>query len=236
MTLRSSVDTWKRRAEAEAAKFSDGWDWKRVLLHWRERLDDFGLNPHPIFTEIEVYDSANPVGRESKLTWWPKHEVDARRRELLNHFERLPGTVGPVHPYTQLRQGVLDTLVHLWACREEPDKVAGVLISGSLFARIEGRGGRVEDGYWPRAYCVRQLQSWAYDAWRGERSHLGWHFACTKVLPSSNHDYVYKLDTMAALVRYVAEEHVQVLSTQCPIAIHYVDRPGPPLRAVQTGT
>ncbi|WP_031431957.1 MULTISPECIES: hypothetical protein [Methylomicrobium] len=40
-------------------------------------------------------------------------------------------------------------------------------------------------------------------------------------------DWIYKIDTMDALVRYLAEEHASLLLRYRPVVIEYVSEPDP---------
>lgn len=103
-----------------------------------------------------------------------------------------------------MRQGEIDTLDHLWAVKDDPDKVAAVLISGSLFPRFESSRKHRSDK-WPHYMSIEALQDWAYSCWRAPGTQWGWHYASTSVLPYQSWDYVYMIDSMEALIRYLAE-------------------------------
>ncbi|MEW6230475.1 MAG: hypothetical protein AB1700_20715, partial [Bacillota bacterium] len=136
------------------------------------------------------------------------------------HLDRFPGTYGPIHPsayYT--RKGELETLNYLWEHREDTEKVAAILIAASLFSRLGSSRGRYPRDEWPPYHCVGVLSQWAYERWLGTGSASAWSRSCTEVLPAANEDYVYKLDSMLAIVRYLAEEHVLVLSKYKPVSI-----------------
>lgn len=122
------TESFREQALREAAEFSKGWTWDRFLLHWRDRLDDFAVVVDPIFREISVRDPSNPWERKPALSWWPTKDFEVLRENIHRHFERFPGTIGPVHPdTTNVLKGELETLEHLWSVRDEPNKVAAVL-------------------------------------------------------------------------------------------------------------
>lgn len=225
----SKSESLLEQTRREAREFSKGWTWERVLRNWRDRLNDFGVDVDPIFREVSVRD---PAGRrDPALSWWPSKDFDVLRANIHQHFERWPGTVGPVHPESSMRRGEVDTLDHLWGVKDDPDKVAAVLISGSLFSRFESSRKHTPDR-WPRSMCVEPLREWAYSCWRDPGTRWGWHYASTSVLPYQSWDHVYAIDSMAALIRYLAEEHAALLLKYRPVVINYVADSKPALRAI----
>ncbi len=227
---KSHLDLIDQRNQREATEFFKRWDWERVLYSWRKRLADFSVVPNPIFREIVVHDPANPIGRESDLTWWPVKDIEKLRAEHLDHLERFPGTIGPIEPY-EMRQGERDTLRHLWKVRDDSEKVAAILISASLFSRYESSRKARQDN-WPPYYVAETLMKWAYAAWSTESRFGGWHYACTGVIPFESSDYVYMIDSADALVRYLAEEHAALLLQYSPVVIRYEPDLKPNLRSV----
>lgn len=222
MRAKKFVEDWQTKLERDRLEFFGRWTWDRVLFAWRSRLSEFGLDLETVFRTIEVNDPGSRPDREPGLSWWRIKEIDINRRDVLKHFERYPGTVGPLHPGGTMRRGEIDTLDHLWAAKDEPDKVAGILISGSLFSRIESsRKGPSRDN-WPRVVLMRDLQAWAYAAWRDPGTYWGWHYASTTTFPTMSDDNVYTIDSMEALVRYIAEEHAVLFSVYTPVALTFV--------------
>ena len=202
------------------------------MLHWRDRLDDFEVAVDPIFREISVRDPSNPWERKPALSWWPTKDFEVLRGNIHRHFERFPGSKGPVHPdTTNVLKGELETLEHLWCVRDDPNKVAAVLVSASLFSRLESSRKHKPDT-WPHFLSLEKLQGWAYSCWRAPGARRSWHYASTSALPFQSHDYVYKIDTMEALVRYLAEEHAALLLKYRPVVINYVSDTKPALRAI----
>lgn len=188
---------------------------------WSRRLSDFGVTLDPLFQSISVHDPANPHGRESALSWWPTESVRALQEDCQRHFDRWPGTRGPIHlPAYYTRQGEIDTLQHLWQHKDNQEKVAAILLADSLFSRMQSRRARYPDN-WPKFSCVKVLADWAYATWQGPGPHTMWHPSCTEVLPATSEDYVYKIDTMDALVQYFTEEHASLLRKHRPVVIEY---------------
>lgn len=60
----------------------------------------------------------------------------------------------------------------------------------------------------------------------------GWHHACTQVLPYMSDDYCYGLETLHALIRYLAEEHAAVLHQYTPTEVVFVSKRSPSVRSV----
>lgn len=209
------VDFWQTRVDREVKKFMDGWDWEDIYLSWNMRLDDFGVQVQPFFTEIIVHDPHFPTGREQRLTWCPSEEIEGYRLLLQRHYDQYPGTYGPLNHYIQ-RRGELDTLSYLWRHKDQPHAVAGILIAASLFARMGSTRGNYPET-WPPRHCVQQLATLALSQW-GEVQ-FPWHYSCTEVLPFSSWDWEYTLTDINGLVRYLAMEHASTLLKYRPIVI-----------------
>jgi hypothetical protein len=211
---------WKRRR----AQFVQNWDWTYVLSTWRHRMKEFGVRLDPLFTEIPIWDPQNPV-REEKLSWWPRESIRERQKIVQRHFLKFPGTRGDEHANQSFRQGEVDTLYHLWRHRDTADSVTAVLLAGSLFRRLESRRGQYSHEYWPDRAGVEALLEWATEQLGGRHSWSGWHYACTDVLPVRNDDFYYKIESLPSLVRYLAEEHAELLRTYRPVVVRFTSTP-----------
>ena len=225
--------SWDQKRQSEIDEFVGRCDWDAALRQWHMRVEQFGIDLNPLFLTVTVHDPGSPEGREPALSWWPTRSIDKLREECLNHFARWPGSRGPIHAsanYT--RQGEIDTLAHLWACKDRPDKIAAILIAGSLFSRIESRRPQHHALKWPSYPCVRVLQDWAYECWRDPGTSWGWHPSSTSVIPVMSEDWTYQIDSMTTMVRYLAEEHAALLSTHRPVVIEYRPTSGAQLRSV----
>ena len=215
--------SWEQKSKNEIEEFVGRCDWGTALRQWQVRVEQFGIVLNPLFLTVTVHDPGSPEGREPALSWWPTQSVSELHQDCQRHFDQYPGTRGPVHPFMNTSKGEIDTLRFMWACRDDVDRLAGVLIAASLFGRVEGRSVYLDEK-WPRIHCLKVLSDWAYQAWQqneGQRRQYGWHHACTWVLPNQADDSVYKIDNLAALVRYLAEEHAALLSTHRPVVIEY---------------
>ena len=154
-------------------------------------------------------------------------------RERINeHFQRWPGTNGPVHYYGQISRGELTTLEHLWALKDDPEGIAAVLIAGSMFPRQDASRSHYPDEYWPPRVCVGALREMAHARWRDKSESWGWHYSCTHVLAGRNDDWHFKIDRLRSLVRFLAEEHASLLITHVPVVIEYTSELGRALRSV----
>lgn len=252
-----SFNDWERKRNQEIREFTEGWSWERVFETWLERLSDFSVSIVPFFTEIQIHDPELPIDNDihiqsyvpswdmmwiyekdyfrsneyPKLSWWQTNSVFTLHKQLQDHLDRYPGTIGPIHPYN-FRKGEIETLYYLWEYRQEPEKIAAILIAASLFSRLKSRRTTYPDKNWPPKHCVNVLWHWAYDKWSEEKTNCGWNDLCTEVLPEENADYVYKFDNMYALVRFLAEEHALLLINYRPITIQFKSERDPSIEKV----
>jgi hypothetical protein len=229
-----AVDDWEHQRhrrlqerQREEEEFIERWDWKRVFREWSRRIESFNVVLDPLFLTVNIHDPKNPTERESELSWWPTNEVHEVRASCQRHFNRWPGTRGSPHPDgLPLTKGAIETVRYLWEQRADPEMVAAVLISGSLFSRLHSRRARYPDD-WPKAHCVHRLDQWAREKWLGPNPGNPWHPLSTDVLPAMSEDYVYKIDSMSALVRYLAEEHAATLHSYRAVEVRFVAAPDP---------
>ncbi|EIC30339.1 hypothetical protein Metal_2626 [Methylomicrobium album BG8] len=225
--MKRITESWEQQRQREIEEFSKHWSWERVFRAWTDRLNDFSIVVDPLFLSIQVHDPASPTERPSALSWWPTDSIRSLHQDCQRHFDRWPGTSGPIHPpsyYT--RQGELDTLDYLWESKDDIETTAAILFAASLFSRLENKRRRYPDN-WPKFSCAQILVCWAYGRWHSAGPHRTWHSSCTDVLPYMSDDWIYKIDTMDALVRYLAEEHASLLLRYRPVVIEYVSEPDP---------
>jgi|GEM_PF-2025442 len=210
-------DILTARRNHEIQQFMDGWDWKRIYTVWQWRLRDFGASAEPLFTELQVHDPRYPTGRKDWLTWCPTNLLEEYHLQLQSHYERRPGSYGPLNVYVQ-RRGEHKTLRYLWQFRKQPEKIAAVLIAASLFYRV----GSTRTSYpetWPPYYCVQHLADLVL-AQFGEAK-FPWHYRCTQVLPYSSDDGYYAISELGGIVRYTAEEHASLLLRYRPVIVKF---------------
>lgn len=240
------LDPGQRGNQKEIENFIQGWSWKRVYQAWLERLGNFSVFLNPLFTEVWVHDPKFPTERENLLvwgrgfptgyadvavSWWQPESISQRQKELQRRLNDFPGVISHIHP-DSLRTGEIDTLCYLWEHKEEPEKIAAILIAASLFSRIHSSRKSYPNDKWSPLDCVAVLSNWAYEKWFDGEIGFGWHCCCTEVLPTTSWDYSYKLDSMDALVRYLAEEHASVLSRYKPVAIQFKPECDPSLERI----
>ncbi|HET7831810.1 MAG TPA: hypothetical protein VFK88_02485 [Gallionella sp.] len=217
--LKQPRESREQQRQREISEFIDGWNWGSLFRNWKRRVEEFNVELDPLFQTISVYDPANPSGRNTELAWWPANSIHRLRKEFQEHLDKWPGTRGPVHPVIS-DAGPIRTLDYLWQ-NKEPEKVAAILIAGSIFSRVESGRACFPVNHWPRQPFVYILADWVYAKWQGPEQGNAWHHLCTRALPTNNDDYVYKIDTMEALIRYLAEEHASLLLNYCPVAIEF---------------
>ena len=219
--------TWQQQDKKAIATFLNGLGWKDVYTIWRRRISDFVAPTTPLFLEVLLHDPGNPHRDGVELAWWPRNELNALRLKCQQHFDDYPGTLGPTHPNaSQDRKGELQTLEFLWEHKDEPEQVAAVLLSASIFSRLYGRKGRHPEK-WPLFVCVEALSDMINERWRAESGY--WHHASTFVLPYSNYDYVYQLDSLRSFVTYLAEEHAALLHQFAPVVVRFASERVPML-------
>ncbi len=224
------MDSWQQQHEKAIANFLNGLGWKDVYRIWQHRISDFVTPITPVFLEVHLHDPSNPHRDGVELAWWPRIDVNALRQKCQQHFDRLPGTYGLTHPEAyQGRKGELQTLEFLWEHRKEPEEVAAVLLSASLFSRLNNRRGYYPEK-WPKAFCIRELANLAAQRWQAGAGR--WHHANTDVLPYTSEDFVYQLDDINSFVRYLAEEHAALLHQFAPVAVLFTPERSPLLPSV----
>jgi hypothetical protein len=206
-------------------KFVDGWSWAQAVSSWLSRISELSVSLDPLFSRIEIYDPAAPVGCDSELSWWLASLVPKMYVRLQDHMNRFPGTVGPVHPnYYHTRSGELETVRMLWEGRGNNHKVCAILISASLFLRMHSSRGIYPRDSWPPYTCVSALDQWANDA---SGSVTGWHHACTQVMPEELPDHDSKIETLGELVDHLAEEHAAINSKYTAVLVVFKSTPNP---------
>jgi hypothetical protein len=67
-------------------EFVDGWSWEEVVSRWLSCISELPVSLEPLFTRIEIYDPATPVGRDHELSWWPASLVPEMYLRLQDHL------------------------------------------------------------------------------------------------------------------------------------------------------
>lgn len=203
-----SEEQRKRQFDA----FIDNWNWDKVFQTWRSRLDDFNIEPAPLFQVVNVHDPYHPEGRLSQIAWWPTESIMSNHMACQRNLDKFTGS-GYLNPdWTQYSSGVRTSIEHLWENKSDLETVAAILIVGSLFPRMESSRSHYPD-FWPRYKDVKFLAELAYSRWEGSERYGVWHRSCTTVFPWMNDDWEShsKIDSMGAMIRYLAEEHASLL-------------------------
>lgn len=219
--MRSRTESWEQQRQRQIDDFLRDWTWEQVFRFWRRCLDDFGIDLEPLFQSVTIHDPANPVGRQSEIAWWPAKLIHTKQMDCQRHFDEHPGTRGLTHPDSYGSSvGEATTIEYLWQKKSDPEITAAILFAASLFSRIGSARKHYPDN-WPPIFAVKVLADWAYERWLGTGRHEMWHYACTTVLPLKSEDHVYRIDSMHALVRYLAEEHTSLLLKYRPVVIEF---------------
>ncbi len=223
-TTRPSLE---RQRNSEIADFLNGFTWARIYDLWRKRLSEFAVPAFPLFKIAEIQVPVELADRQPDLVWWPRATFNEELRKCQEHFDRYPRTAGPTHPSGFQYQGELQTLMFLHPHKDHPEKVAAILICASLVARLQ-RGYYPDN--WPKRWLGAAFQALAYAAW--QEGDERWHHACSRVIPYQSEDYYYALNSLPALIYYLAEEHAALLHTYTPTVVVFVSSRSPMLRGI----
>lgn len=225
----SKVTYWDQESDRQIDEFSDGWDWNRVFCVWHQRVTDFQVKVFPLFHPIPVHDPNNPQRQESSYSWWPADSLRSKQEEFQRHLYKHPGSPGPVDGSSYpVRKGEQKTLEKLWQYRTDLNTVSAVFIAASLFPRLDSSRRDYAHANWPPKKCVKVLADFARSRWLGEDNAEVWHYWCTDVLPCvRRRDCDCKIRSMEALIRYLAEEHVEILKSWRPVVIEFVPKCDP---------
>lgn len=239
---------WQKQQEKEIKRFTKGWNWERVFQTWLKHMKNSPISVNSLFREVIIHDPGlcldtdkrdliiecfgersefSRVAHHIDLSWWPPESIFQHQKNLQRHFDDYPGTHGLIHPY-YFRKGEIDTIYYLWKYKDDLQKVCALLISASLFYRLESHRREYPRDTWPNFYCVRVLLDWCYEQSLDEDKRRGWYWAgtCTRVIPKSLWDYSgCQIKTMNELIRYIAEEHIQLFKTFQPVVIRFKPEP-----------
>lgn len=220
--MKRRIESWEEQRQQQINKFIGDWNWESVFRYWSNRLDDFNITLAPLFQVIRVHDPANPNGRQSEIVWWRTKSIQSEHMNCQRHFDKFPGTRGPTHPDSiGYSVGESTTIQYLWENKSDPEIVAAILLAGSLFSRMGSARANYPKENWPPIQVVKILEDLACSRWLGSGKYDTWHYSCTTVLPWVSEDYIYKIDSMHALIRYLAEEHAVVFLNYRPVVIEF---------------
>lgn len=219
--MKRKIESWEEQRQHQIDEFIGDWNWEKVFRYWSNRLDDFNITLAPLFQVVRVHDPANPSGRPSEIAWWPTKSIQSQHMDCQRHFDTHPDTRGPTHPDAIVSSvGETTTIKYLWENKSDPEIVSAILLASSFFSRI-GSARKHYPENWPPFSAVKVLADWVFSRWLGSDLHSPWHYSCTTVLPWWSEDSVYKIDSMHALIRYLAEEHAVILLNYRPVVIEF---------------
>jgi hypothetical protein len=224
--MSKTTNTFLLQREKARADFVAHWDWPRVFQHWTRHITEANQVIQPLFSVVEAHDPMHPFGRITRHSWWPVRDFEKLRQELQYWYFQHPGTVGPIHPHSDQRAGEAASLSILADYNQDVERIAAVLIAGSLFPRMGSRRARYPD-FWPPRHAVEALSEWVCKVLNWHNLEDGWHPSCTSVIPYQSHDYDYQIETMESLVRYLAEEHIGLLLRYRPVVINFINQAPP---------
>lgn len=225
--MKTKAESWEERRTRETAEFVDRWTWESVFQTYKMQLQDYHIDLGSVFHTVRMHDPAAPTGRESEVTWWPTDSIRVNQINSQRHFERFPGTLGPTHSDSNMASaGQRAGIGYLWENKGDPELLAAILIAGSLFPRLESARSRYPEK-WPMRAGVQKLAEIAYFRWLGPKQQSAWHYSCTAIWPYKSEDWVYTLDSMFAMVRYLAEEHAALLHCFKPVVIEFGNQRDP---------
>jgi hypothetical protein len=186
-------------------------------------VKQLGIDPANVLQTIDVV--ANIPDGHGHISAWPFQYFVRwvpKSQPIEQVRERLQALVARTRNFNYLAtdlgegfsKGVIYTIEHLVSAKGDPDRVAGTLLGGSLFQRVEARDSRPDEG-WPRKRILRVLLNWA------RRFHdCEWHWACTMVLPGPM--TTTPVATLDHVVEAFAVEHARLLHRYMPVHVRLV--------------
>jgi hypothetical protein len=195
---------FESNAKKELEELNKHWDWSRVFEVWKERMSEFNLNLDALFLPVQMHDASEPQIKSMMLAWWEKNDITESHIICQRHFDHRG--YGNELESISLSSGERTTLSHLWKHKSDLEMIAAILIAGSLFYRMGSSRGDYPEN-WPSHQTADFLDQLTYKKWSKSSKRRAWSGFCTSVLPYTNDDNHYKIDTMESLIRYIADEH-----------------------------
>jgi len=208
--------------------------WEQIYSWWQRYFDDYNLPLDNIFQEVTIKTNESGSLYEQLLSWWPKGKIQEHCSKLQEYTDTYSIITAPIHSLEScLKEGTKQTLEYLFNVREDEELICALLISSSLFYRINTYSN-YPDKYWPDYYLVEKIYEMSLDViFNSEKSGFSkWHHSCRSVLPTDYRDHDYKIYSNRALVRYLAEEHARILSTLKPMKITLLDKNDIPMHVL----
>lgn len=226
---------WRSDYMAKRAIHAPGWNWKRVFRRWQKRFAEGGLSVSELFLPLTVYDPTYSKGRPSGIAWCRVDEVPALHLRLQEHFDRYPGTNGPLHSEHLRwdRSGAARTIEFLWEEKNSAESTAALLLASSLFERLSprSRACRLRP---PLIAAAEFVQGLAHETWLGDPFATAWHWSCTDVLPYGRwrHERPSRFPaTVGEMIDQLADEHISVFREIRPVEAVFSEGPDPEVAA-----
>lgn len=194
--------------------------WSGIRCVWHSVMDRFGLTrPADPFDRLALTgDGGGDRLGGIESVWWPTAKVADLRVEAQARLTTRSLSEG------WLKQGLGDgagfTLELLGWCRGDEELVAAALILASLFPRAVSAHRRYPQ-HWPPRSIAMLVHDAAYEALRRLRRDPGWRKCETESLPVHSTDEAYRIEDLAGLVRYLAEEQAVALVAYRPTLLSF---------------
>jgi hypothetical protein len=193
--------------------------WDMIFFIWESTLDSFGVDVNQIIIDIDLKKNRFKCP-EHYFSWWPKGDLEGAKGVVSKSFD------DNYHPYLikkssidrRFRPAEISTLDMLWSVKNEPEKIAGLLLSASIFDRRYR--GNFPINHWPEPKLVDELFYMTVTRWQGEGRFSLWNRSCSSVLPILNRDTDFQINEIKTLIRYLAIEHCQLLSKYQPVRVN----------------
>jgi len=168
-------------------------------------------------------------GRSTEIAWWVVSEITCNHKKEQKFCDTHPGRISLFNE--SRHKGADRTLELSMEYQNSPEKTAAILLSASLFSRMGTRNRYPAN--WPPYLTIKVVADMAFEQWDGYV--YSWHPSCTFVLPKINDDFNNdEIDSLHALICYLAEEHASLLLTYRPIAKKFVSERDPFIEAALT--
>jgi hypothetical protein len=208
-------------------KFLDGDGWDTIYRTWKRRVEEFAVPLDPLFMDIPIHDKTGKYVGGQKQDWWCHSNIEDHRARIIEGLNRDYVLMSLLDPNYRLTKSIGQTVQHLWAHHAEPETVAAIMIAGSIFRRIHGRGrGRLPDD-WPSYDCLLAVERVANERWNGEPS-SGWaHYHSDPFPANQANDEEYGIKSLKGLVEYFAVEHAATLLVCRLVNVRFIEREKP---------
>jgi hypothetical protein len=221
MRVKSRLDREKLVAE-----FLEGWTPERLWRHWLDEVSELGIAATNVVQTIPIERKAGEcVAGDRRVEWWPKSSVEQLRCSVQAQpghtasFAALDESAGARQHTTQAARHTIHCLL---GAAGDPTCSAAVLLSASLFTRVESARARYPRDAWPPFSVAQTLLRWT----RAKQA-CHWESACAATLPSHDSESGLIIKSVQQLVRFLAAEHARVLHRWTPVQIVVADEASP---------